>query len=142
MMISSKGRYALRVMIDLAQHYTGENIPLKEIAARQEISQKYLESIVVILSKAGFVKATGGKGGGYKLSKEPSQYTVKSILKLIEGTLAPVACLENSESICQRASKCKTLPMWQEFYKMTNDFFENITIADLLNNNSSDDYVI
>lgn len=130
-MFSTKGRYALRVMIDLAEHNTGEYITLKEIAKRQEISVKYLESILTALTKAGFLDGQRGKGGGYKLSREAKTYTAGSVLKLLEGSFAPVACLECSPNKCKRAKKCRTLPMWKEFYKMTGNFFENITIASL-----------
>ena len=130
-MFSTKGRYALRVMIDLAEHNTGEFITLKELAKRQEISVKYLESILPILTKAGFLDGLRGKGGGYKLTRAPETYTVGSILKLLEGNFAPVACLECSPNKCKRARKCRTLPMWKQFQKTVDDFFENITIAKL-----------
>lgn len=142
MMISTKGRYALRVMIDLAEHNSGEYIPLKEIASRQEISQKYLESIMTVLSKSGLISALHGKGGGYKLNKAPSDYTVGSILKLTEGTLAPVACLESGHIECPRASQCRTLPMWSQLDKMINDFFENYSLADLIVQKTAGNYVI
>ncbi|MGI5971560.1 MAG: RrF2 family transcriptional regulator [Oscillospiraceae bacterium] len=142
MMVSTKGRYALRVMVDLSEHNTGAYIPLKDIAARQEISQKYLESIMAVLSKAGFVDAIHGKGGGYKLNRDPNEYTVGSVLKLTEGTLAPVACLDNGHSKCDRAANCKTLPMWTELDRLINDYLERITVGDLVKNVSSGDYVI
>lgn len=141
-MISTKGRYALRVMIDLAEHNSGEYIPLKEIASRQEISQKYLESIMTVLSKSGLISALHGKGGGYKLNKAPADYTVGSILKLTEGTLAPVACLESGHAECPRASQCRTLPMWSQLDKMINDFFENYSLADLIVQKTAGNYVI
>jgi len=131
MMISTKGRYALRVMIDLTEHNNGEYIPLKEIADRQEISEKYLESIISVLTKADYLSGLRGKGGGYKLTRLPEQYTIGSILKLTEGSLAPVACLECSPNRCERSAECRTLPMWTKFGKMIDDFFENITLADL-----------
>ena len=131
MMFSTKGRYALRVMIDLAEHNTGGYITLKEIAKRQEISLKYLESILPTLTKAGFLDGLRGKGGGYKLAREPETYTAGSILKLLEGDFAPVACLECFPNKCKRAKKCRTLPMWKQFQKTVDDFFENITIASL-----------
>lgn len=131
MLISTKGRYALRVMIDLCEHDTGDYIPLKEVAHRQEISEKYLESIIAVLVKAGFLYGLRGKGGGYRLSRPPQRYTVKSILELTEGTLAPVACLEHEPNVCGRMGECKTLPMWREFAQLTNRFFEGITLADL-----------
>ncbi len=133
MMISTKGRYALRVMIDLAEHDTGEYIPLKEIADRQEISEKYLESIISVLTKANYLTGLRGKGGGYRLTRRPEQYTVGSILKLTEGSLAPVACLECSPNRCGRSDDCRTLPMWEKLNKLIDDFFEGITIADLAN---------
>ena len=142
MMISTKGRYALRVMIDLAEHNTGAYIPLKDIAARQEISQKYLESIVVILSKAGVLSGLHGKGGGYKLNRSPDQYTVGDILKLTEGSLAPVSCLETGESPCRRAAECRTLPMWTKLNEIIKNYLDSVTIADLLIQDTGGDYVI
>ena len=142
MMISTKGRYALRVMVDLTEHNTDAYIPLKDIAKRQEISQKYLESIMTVLSKAGFVDALRGKGGGYRLNRSPNEYTVGSVLKLTEGTLAPVACLENEQNKCDRAANCRTLPMWTELDRLTSDYLEGITVGDLTKNISSGNYVI
>jgi len=131
MMISTKGRYALRVMVDLSEHKTGVYIPLKDIAERQEISQKYLENIMTALSKAGFVDAHHGKGGGYKLNRALNEYTVSSILKLTEKTLAPVSCLRNENNQCRRAAICKTLPMWTELNDLINDYFNKITLKDI-----------
>jgi len=142
MMVSTKGRYALRVMVDLSEHNTGAYIPLKDIAERQEISQKYLESIMTVLSKGGFVDALHGKGGGYKLNRTPDEYTVGSILKLTEGTLAPVACLDSGHKKCDRATECRTLPMWIELDRLVNNYLEGITLGDLAQNISSGDYVI
>ena len=130
-MISTKGRYALRVMIDLAEHSEKGVIPLKDIAFRQEISKKYLEIIVRELVSGGLIRGTSGKGGGYQLCRRPEDYSVKEILELMEGTLAPVACLECSAAECSRASFCKTLPMWKEFYSVIEDFFGGRTLADL-----------
>lgn len=141
MKISTKGRYAIRVMLDLAEHNTGEYIPLTDIARRQEISEKYLEAIVVILSKNGFVQSLRGKGGGYQLSRQPEEYTIRSILEVTEGPLAPVACLEKDPIQCDRASGCKTIAMWRGLYDVINDYLDNITIADLLDV-GADDYVI
>ena len=124
MKISTRGRYAIRVMLDLAEHNTGEYIPLMDIARRQEISEKYLESIVSVLSKNKFVHALRGKGGGYRLSRTPEEYTMGSILRLTEGSLAPIACLEDEPNLCERASVCKTLSMWQGFYKLINEYFD------------------
>lgn len=143
MKISTKGRYAIRVMIDLAEHNNGEFITLMDIADRQEISEKYLEAIVSILSKNDLLISLRGKGGGYKLAKAPEKYTVGSILKLTEGALAPVACLEKTPNSCPRISECKTVEMWEGLNKLINDYLEGITIADLLDvNNFSDHYVI
>ena len=132
MIVSTKGRYALRVMVCFAQRDPEEYIPLKEIAEKEEISQKYLESIMTILSKAGMVDAMHGKGGGYRLNRAPEEYTVGSILKLTEGSLAPVSCTTQGPSACSRASCCEALPMWVKLDKMIDEFFEGITIADLL----------
>lgn len=132
MIVSTKGRYALRVMLCLAQRGGGEYIPLKEIAEAEGISQKYLESIMTALSKAGFVDAVHGKGGGYRLNRAPAAYTVGSILKLTEGNLAPVSCTSQGAAACSRSTCCQTLPMWERLDRMINDFFEGITIADLL----------
>lgn len=141
--ISTKGRYALRVMLDLAEHNTGKYIPLMDIAQRQEISEKYLESIVSVLSKNDFVTSLRGKGGGYKLAKQPEEYTVGSILRITEGPLTPVACLNKKPNTCERAAECKTLKMWVDFENLINDYFDNITLADLLENNpGADNYVI
>ncbi len=142
MMISTKGRYALRVMVDLTEHNTDIYIPLKDIAERQGISQKYLESIMSVLSKAGYVDALHGKGGGYRLNRSSNEYTVGSILKLTEGTLAPVACLENERNKCDRAGNCRTLPVWTELDRLINEYLEGITVGDLAGNISSGDYVI
>ena len=132
MKISTKGRYALRVIIDLAEQQRADYVPLKEIAARQGISLKYLESIMTILSKNNFIEAIHGKGGGYRLNREPQDYRVGEILRLIEGTLAPVACLECGAKPCENASDCKTLPMWEKLNSMINDYLNSVSIADLL----------
>lgn len=132
MIVSTKGRYALRVMVSLAQKDEREYIPLKEIAEEEGISQKYLESIMTTLSKAGFVDAVHGKGGGYRLNRSPEEYTVGSILKLSEGGLAAVSCTSQGAAACSRTECCQAKPMWDRLDKMINDFFEGITIADLL----------
>ena len=132
MIVSTKGRYALRVMLCFAQRGSDEYIPLKEIAEAEEISQKYLESIMSILSKAGFLDAVHGKGGGYRLNRKPEEYTVGSILKLTEGSLAPVSCTTQGAAACSRSTCCQTLPMWERLEKVIDDFFEGITLADLL----------
>ena len=121
MKISTSGRYAIRVMLDLAEHNNGEYIPLMDIAKRQEISEKYLESIVCVWSKQTFVKALRGKGGGYRLVRTPAEYTIGSILRITEGSMAPVACLDDHPNQCERASSCKTLKMWEGFYKLLNE---------------------
>lgn len=143
MKISTRGRYAIRVMIDLAEHNTGEYIPLMDIAKRQGISEKYLEAIVGSLSKSGFVLSLRGKRGGYRLAKPPAEYTIASILKITEGAFAPVACLEQTPNSCERAAHCKTLKMWEGLQKLLEDYFEGITVQDLLNDGAgADDYVI
>lgn len=143
MLISTKGRYALRVMIDLAEHQSEEFISLKEIAQRQEISEKYLESIIRILVKAKVVESLRGKGGGYRLRKAPEQYTVDSILRLTEESLAPVTCLENNAEACSRSGGCRTLALWQGLDKVIREYLESVTIADLVEQGTAgDDYVI
>ena len=143
MMVSTKGRYALRVLIDLAEHQTDGYIPLKDTAARQEISEKYLEGIIKILVKAKLLEGVRGKGGGYRLTKAPEQYTVGSILRLTENSMAPVACLEPGSTDCPRMGSCKTLPLWQGLDKVVNEYLDGITIADLVQNGQpGDDYVI
>lgn len=134
MMISTRGRYALRVMIDLAEHKDGNYIPMKEVADRQEISLKYLERILPVLTKNGFIEGIQGKGGGYRLIKEPKNCVVGDILRLTEGDLAPVSCLEDCAAPCGRGSHCKTLPMWKDFYKLVNQYFDGITLADIMAN--------
>ncbi len=136
MKISTKGRYAVRVMIDLSEHDNGEFIPLMDIAARQGISEKYLESIVSVLSKNDYLISLRGKGGGYKLARRPEEYTVGEILKITEGSFAPVACLEKKPNRCERAAECKTLKMWEGFQKLAEEYFEGITIEDLTNQNA------
>ena len=133
MIVSTKGRYALRVMVHFAQRGNEGYIPLKEIAEAEGISQKYLETIMSTLSKAGFVDAVHGKGGGYRLNRSPEGYTIGSILKLTEGSLAAVSCTSQGPAACQRSQCCQTKPMWDKLDKMIDDFFEGITIADLLN---------
>ncbi len=131
-MISTKGRYAVRVMIDISEQNSDEYIPLKDIARRQEISQKYLEMIMRELVRGGFLKGVSGRGGGYRLCRRPEEYTVGEILEFMEGSLAVVACLDKNASPCPRSSSCKTLPMWEEYNTMSHDFFYGKTIADLI----------
>ena len=137
MIVSTKGRYALRVMVNLAQHGREEYIPLKEIAETEGISQKYLESIMTVLSKAGFVDAVHGKGGGYRLNRSPDGYTVGGILKLTEGSLATVSCTSQGAAACARSTCCQTLPMWERLDRMVDEFFEGITLGDLLRENEN-----
>lgn len=132
MMISTRGRYALRVLIDLAEHQDGEYIPLKEVAQRQGISLNYIERIMPVLTKAKLIEGLHGKGGGYQLTKAPNEYKVGDILRLAEGDLAPVACLGCDAKECDRKDQCRTLSMWSKFYKMTNEYFDGITLADLM----------
>ena len=143
MLISTKGRYALRIMIDLAEHQTDAFISLRGIAQRQEISEKYLESIIRMLVKARVVESLRGKGGGYRLKKDPDQYTVGSILRLTEESLAPVSCLEANAESCPRAGSCRTLALWQGLDKVIYEYLESVTIADLMEQGvAGDDYVI
>ena len=139
-MISTRGRYALRVMIDIAENSNGNYIPLKDIAERQNISEKYLESILVSMTRGGLLNGLRGKGGGYMLTKKPEDYTVKEILDLTEGSLAPVACLKSGAVPCSRRSTCKTLSVWQGLDKVVSEYLEGITLADLAN--SPDNYII
>ncbi len=131
-MISTRGRYAIRVMIDMAENENGSYIPLKDIAARQGISKKYLEIIVKDMVAGGLLTGASGKGGGYRLNRRPEEYTVGEILELMEGTLAPVACLSGKMADCPRAEKCQTLPMWTEYDTMVHDFFYEKKLSDLL----------
>ena len=143
MLISTKGRVALRVLIDLAEHQAEGLIPLKVIAQRQEISEKYLESIIKLLVKAKLLNGVRGKGGGYQLTKSPEQYTIGSILRLTEDSLAPVSCLESGANACPRAAECRTLPLWQGLNKVISDYLDNITVADLMQRDGQgNDYVI
>lgn len=135
MMVSSKGRYALRVMLDLSQNESDELVSLKDIAMRQNISMKYLEMIVGILQKGGLLISGRGKKGGYRLAKAPSEYSIGSILKLTEKTLAPVSCPEIGETNCERAEGCITLPMWKKLDGIINQYLESITLEDLLKGN-------
>lgn len=134
-MISTKGRYALRVMIDLAQQKTDGFTPLDEIASRQGISKKYLEIILKTLVQEKLLKGLRGKGGGYRLTRRPEEYTVGEILELTEGTLAMVACLQSGSEPCERKDSCNTLPMWIRFDNMVHDFFFNITLDEFLTDN-------
>lgn len=133
MLISTKGRYALRVMIELAQYDCDKYVPLNTIAEKQEISEKYLESIFVLLSKSGLVDGLRGKGGGYKLNRKPSEYTAGEILRVTDGSLAPVACLEDcAKSKCAKEECCRTRPMWEKLDSIIGEYLDSVTIEDLL----------
>ncbi len=132
MIVSTKGRYALRVMIDMAEQNPDERTPLEEMAERQEISQKYIEAIMTMLSKNGFVEAVHGKGGGYKLNKKPEEYKVGDILRLTEGTLSPVACLEKGAAECPRKNTCRTLSLWTKLDDLVENYLDSVTLADLM----------
>ena len=131
MMVSTRGRYALRVMRDLAEHSGGKNIPIKQVAEREGLSLKYLEQILPVLTKHGMIEGVHGKGGGYRLTRQPEQYTIDEILRLTEGTLAPVSCICNHIP-CPRADRCKTLPMWRQLDKKIGDYLSEVTLADLM----------
>ena len=131
-MISTRGRYAIRVMIDLAEHDRGQYIPLKDIAARQGISKKYLEIIMREMVAGGLVTGSSGKGGGYRLCRKPEEYTLDEILELMEGTLSPVACLAEERNSCPRQAACQTLPLWTEYNQLVHDFFHSRKLSDLL----------
>lgn len=141
-MISTKGRYSIRILLDLAEHRNGEFIPMKEVAGRQGISLKYIERLMPALKAAGLVESVHGIGGGYRLTREPEEYSLWEILELAEGDLAPVACLQPEAPVCQRADECRTLGVWQDFYDLTRDYFSRINLADLLDMPAGDNYVI
>ncbi len=130
-MITTKGRYAIRVMLDIAENESDKFIPLKDIAARQNISKKYLEIIVKDLVNAKLIVGVSGKGGGYKLCRTPDEYTIGEILELMEGTLSPVACLAEDENDCPRKAVCETLPLWEEYDKLIHDFFYGKKLSDI-----------
>lgn len=145
MKISTKGRYALRMMLDLAQHQGDGYVSLKDVAERQDISKKYLEQIVPVLNNSDILKTNRGYQGGYRLAKPPEKYTVGEILRLTEGNLAPVACLERSPIECVRADDCATLQVWQGLYRVICDYLDGITLQDIIdrqNEKYSSDYVI
>ena len=143
MFISTKGRYALRTLIDMAEHQSDGYLPLKDIAVRQEISEKYLESIVKILVAGGLVTGVRGKGGGYRLSKAPEQILVGDVLRLSEGSLVPVTCLEETSTPCPRMVQCRTLPFWTGLQKVIDDYIDSYTVSDLIRPfEAGNDYVI
>ncbi|MDE5756817.1 MAG: RrF2 family transcriptional regulator [Clostridia bacterium] len=132
MTISTKGRYALRIIIDLAENDNGSYIPMKQVAERQGLSLKYLEHILSILKQKNLVEGLHGKGGGYKLTKKPEEYTVGEILRLVEGDLAPVACLECGAKPCENVGKCRTIKMWRGLHNLIEEYFDGITVRDLM----------
>lgn len=145
MKISTKGRYALRVMIDLALNDAGEFIPLRNVSSRQEITVKYLEQIIPLLSRAGYLKSSRGKDGGYRLARHPKDYKVGDILRKVEGDLSPVACMEDEPNKCPRNAWCPTLPMWRGLNKVIGDYLDGITLEDLVDqsrNLAGQDYSI
>lgn len=144
MKISTKGRYALRLMLDLAVYNTGEPVSLKDVAKRQEISEKYLEQIISILNKAGFVRSIRGAQGGYMLTKEPTEYTVGAILRLTEGDLAPVSCVGADNAGCDRKDCCVSVRIWEKLNAAVNDVVDGITLADMVmwQSEQADQYVI
>ncbi len=142
MLISTKGRYALRVMLELSDHDRDEYVPLSVIAKKQEISEKYLESILVVLSKAGAIDALRGKGGGYRLNRDPKDYTIGGILRLVEGSLAPVTCLDCKPNGCARTVECRTLPLWEKLYALIENYLDGVTLADLSDTSRIGDYQI
>ncbi|CDB25739.1 transcriptional regulator [Oscillibacter sp. CAG:241] len=153
-MISTKGRYSIRILLDLAEHRSGGYIPMKEVAARQNISLKYIEKLMPALKTAGFIESVHGIGGGYRLAREPEKCTLWDllqcsetctlwdILQCSEGNLAPVSCLKDGAGLCARSAECRTLPVWEEYYRMTRDYFSGVTLADLMDTPQGDNYVI
>ena len=144
MKISTKGRYALRLMVDLAEHKDNGFIALKDVAKRQNISKKYLEQIVPVLNGAGLLTTNRGNRGGYKLAKEPKEYTVGDILRITEGSIAPVSCLESEDNSCERKNFCQTLYVWEGLYKVVNEYLDGITVQDIVDKigNTTLDYII
>ena len=132
MKVSTRGRYAIRVMIDLAEHWEGKLIPMKDVAERQHISLKYIERILPPLTREGLIKGVHGKGGGYQLTRKPEEYPILEIMELTEGDIAPVACLKKGAPPCERADVCRTLPLWEGMHKVLTEYFSSITIRDLM----------
>lgn len=141
-MISTKGRYAIRILLDLAEHNNGGYIPMKEVSARQEISLKYIEKIMPSLKSAGLIDSVHGIGGGYRLTRAPEQYSLWEILKIAESDLAPVACLQENAPACHRAAECRTLSVWEGYYELTCSYFSGISLADLMHTPQGGSYVI
>jgi transcriptional regulator, Rrf2 family len=144
MKISTKGRYALRLMVDLAEHRDSGFIALKDVAKRQNISKKYLEQIVPVLNGAGLLATNRGNRGGYRLAKEPKEYTVGDILRITEGSIAPVSCLDSEINLCERKNFCQTLYVWEGLYKVVNEYLDGITVQDIVDKigNTTADYII
>ena len=144
MKISTKGRYALRLMVDLAEHKDNGFIALKDVAKRQNISKKYLEQIVPVLNGAGLLTTNRGNRGGYRLAKEPKEYTVGDILRITEGSIAPVSCLDSEINLCERKNFCQTLYVWEGLYKVVNEYLDGITVQDIVDKigNTTADYII
>lgn len=144
MKISTKGRYALRLMVDLAEHKDSGFIALKDVAKRQNISKKYLEQIVPVLNGAGLLATNRGNRGGYRLAKEPKEYTVGDILRITEGSIAPVSCLDSEINLCERKNFCQTLYVWEGLYKVVNEYLDGITVQDIVDKigNTTADYII
>ncbi|MBR3570263.1 MAG: Rrf2 family transcriptional regulator [Oscillibacter sp.] len=143
MLISTKGRYALRVLVDMAEHENGEYLPLRDAAQRQDISEKYLESVAKLLVKGGILEGLRGKGGGYRLRRPPDQISVGEVLRLCEGTLSPVSCLGAEAVPCGRASECRTLPLWRGLDRVISDYLDNLALSDLMRDRAEgNDYVI
>ena len=145
MKIWTKGRYALRMMLDLAEHQNDGYVALKDIAQRQNVSKKYLEQIVPILNKSDILRTNRGFQGGYRLAKSPDKYTVGEILRVTEGSLSPVACLDREPIECERSAECPTLPVWQGLYKVINEYLDSVTLQDILNQQkerASNNYII
>lgn len=132
MKVSTKGRYAIRFLLDLAKNSQGKPVRIKDVSARQDISDKYLEQVVSVLQKAGFVKSVRGPQGGYTLSREPGEYTIGDILRLTEGNMAPVACLADEANVCERAEQCSTLPLWKKLDAAIRDVIDTTTLEDLI----------
>lgn len=137
MQISTRGRYALRIMVDIAIHSDGNYISLKDISARQEISVKYLEQVISLLNKAGFLHSLRGNNGGYKLAKKTNEYTAGDILRAAEGSLAPIACLQDDVNRCEHRGRCYTIGFWEKYYKVINDYVDSVTLQDLVDDASS-----
>lgn len=142
MPVSTKGRYALRLLIDIAEHQSGGYLPLREVAARQDISEKYMEVIAKLLVKGGVLEGLRGKGGGYRLSRSPDHISVREVLAMTEGSLAPVACLDPAGKPCAKAPNCPTLPMWRDLERVVDEYLEGYTIQSLMSASEPGDYYV